>query len=171
MADNCYNACLIDCSILPWEQSSLESTNERHSGRTTIIDYLGMDSLNVRVGSYKDDSLAYRIHASASKYLAEIIRNHLGPIADSELLKPQREVLFVGAIAVYVSGELPFIKVAGYDLAAQGRIWSASADVENAKKPNGLRQLVLGKFKTVEEAVARVESIIGWYAVQERMSG
>ncbi|HLC81348.1 MAG TPA: hypothetical protein VJH68_01705 [Candidatus Nanoarchaeia archaeon] len=159
MPTNCNKSVyLYDDSILSWNDPNLRQKKFcRFSGSTTIIDFLGLDSINLRVGDYSNQTgSAYHIHASAAKYLADIIHADNSGTAQ----EAKRKILFAGAIAIYQLREIPGSKIRGPDLVANGRIWASTADHQVSRNPSGLRNLVLGDFDHPAEAVARVKLVV-----------
>lgn len=171
---------LNDGSILPWERPVGEgeiSLLRMYNGSTTLVDFLGLEPLNVHVGENPrslDDprgpSTSYHLIGSAAKYLADIGRLSKGEEFNIDRGKSpeiRREILFYGNIGIYQFGIIPSTKIMGYDLVQQGRIWTANSEIEVAKIPGGLTRLILGSFGTPDQAVKRVEAVIAGYKDQE----
>lgn len=171
---------LHDWSILPWERPVGEkeiSTLRWYNGSTTLVRFLGLETLNLHVGENPrrpDDprglAKSYQLIGSVAKYLADIGRlSEWRELADRDTTRPEikREILFDGNVAIYKPGIIPGTKISGYNLVQEGRIWSATTNVLMAEKPKALVNLVLGEFKGPEDALRRVEAIIAGYKDQE----
>jgi len=124
-----------------------------YCGETELIDFIGVNVLDAEVQEY-------RLVASTSKYLANIIRKTLDYDEDA---KPERLILFNGGITIYSFGKIPRTELKGSYLLSSGNIWLAREPSEILRSENGLHNLIFGEEATEEGKVERIESIIRGY--------
>ncbi|MBS3072317.1 hypothetical protein J4477_00605 [Candidatus Pacearchaeota archaeon] len=159
---------LREYSLLPWERPAPEgvilvSQLGIYSGSTCLKEFLGHDS-------FKTTTENFHIEASASKYLADIVRydSQINPEDDNRL--PEEELIFSGGILIYNRGIIPGTDIGGYNLDKMGKIWCGRKPSDLMKSSNGLNVLISGEGTKYDEVDGVIRKIIEGYRIQEDKS-
>jgi hypothetical protein len=116
---------LNDYSIMDWLRPNSKFYLLEVSGRTVVQDCLGVDLVDVGIGSY-------RVVATAAKYLADMVRIEKGAkrYGEPDLNKERRELLFIGSVLFYRDAVITKAGLEGHDLVHNGDIKFATTDLE-----------------------------------------
>ncbi|VVB80208.1 Uncharacterised protein [uncultured archaeon] len=140
------------------------------AGSTEVLDFLGLDIVNVQTPNY-------HLIASASKYLVSMIpwngKDHWFSKEERDSRTPEQRVLFDGGIAIYRVGSIPSSQgikpnkeVRGSYHERNGRIWLSRKDlIENPD----LSLVLFANSTADDEKERRVEMILRAYEHQDML--